>query len=218
MKLHSETNTITDVSESNGWYSVRCGSMGTGVNSKYGVIPKVGDIMTVHSTTMFGTIRGIEINGKMLFFKSDQELEDHRKKELQKYEQKKIDDFVKNKSKLDLEYESLPQVFKDRIDRFRTNNPDFRVGFESYELFCCTEAVNIAESLKTVEEVKLFWDLSYDKQLKLVPALNDGHSGNTFGCACKLAVLYLESPEMVARIHGSLSPLVGSATFGDIEK
>jgi len=79
----------------------------------------------------------------------------------------------------------------------------------------------VTESFKAspmdIEEVKSFWDADWDKQMKLVPTINDGHSGNTFGCACKLAVLYLESPELVARIHGSLSPLVGSEAFGDIK-
>lgn len=46
---------------------------------------------------------------------------------------------------MDVDYENLPDAFKKRIDRFRANNPDFRFEFESYELFCCMEAVKIAE-------------------------------------------------------------------------
>jgi hypothetical protein len=44
--------------------------------------------------------------------------------------------------------------------------------------------------------------------------LADGHSGNTVGCACLLARLYLTSPEDVARMHGALTPLVGCAEYG----
>jgi hypothetical protein len=33
--------------------------------------------------------------------------------------------------------------------------------------------------------------MEWDEQKKLVPGLDDGHSGNTFGMACRLAIAYL---------------------------
>jgi len=217
MKDHIETNEITSVSESDEWFSVRCGSLGLGVKKKYGITPKIGDTITIYSKNIFGIIRGIDINGQSLFYKTDEELEAHRIRESEKYKQKQIDDFEKNKSNLDAQYSDLPQIFKDRIDRFRVNNPNFRVEFESYEMFCCTEALKIAEALKTVSEVKSFYEKPFDQQIKLVPTLDNGHSGNTFGCACQLAGIYLEAPEYISKVHGSLSALVGSEAFGDIE-
>jgi hypothetical protein len=33
--------------------------------------------------------------------------------------------------------------------------------------------------------------MTWDEQKSLVPGLDDGHSGNTFGVACRLAIFYL---------------------------
>jgi hypothetical protein len=51
-----------------------------------------------------------------------------------------------------------------------------------------------------------------------VPGFDDDHSGNTFGCSVKLALLSLEQPEGVVLIHGALSPLVGSKEYGCVPR
>lgn len=56
------------------------------------------------------------------------------------------------KAKLDAAYDSLPDVFKRRLDKYRANNPNFRQEFEQYETFCLTEAVTIAEHLRPAYE------------------------------------------------------------------
>lgn len=64
-------------------------------------------------------------------------------------------------------------------------------GFgKEYNIFCCEQAVVIAESLKTKEKIAEFFKLNYDI-LEMVPLLSDDHSGNTFGMSCKLAIAYL---------------------------
>ena len=52
-----------------------------------------------------------------------------------------------------------------------------------------------------------------DKQKMIVP-IDDGHSGNTFGCAVMLAILYVTSPEYIIKAHGALAPLVGCEAYG----
>lgn len=65
-------------------------------------------------------------------------------------------------------------------------------GFgKQYNIFCCEQAVVIAESLKTKEKILKFFKLDYDIQKEMVPLLSDDHSGNTFGMSCKLAISYL---------------------------
>lgn len=65
-------------------------------------------------------------------------------------------------------------------------------GFgKEYNIFCCEQAVVIAESLKTKEKIAEFFKLNYDIQKEMVPLLSDDHSGNTFGMSCKLAIAYL---------------------------
>lgn len=191
------------------------GSWSFSLSKEYGAIPKIGDTITLH-TVNFSTVRGVEINGKQVFYKSDKQLEQEHKEWCENYKKEKQEAFEKDKAQMDFDYESLPKNFKKRIDRFRTNNPNFRVDFEKYELFCCKEALKIASVCKTQEDVKKFHDLGFDEQIKILPTLSDGHSGNTFGCACMLAKLQLDFPERIHEMHGSLSPLVGSKDFGDI--
>lgn len=50
------------------------------LSKQYGVTPLKGDHLTVYSLCHeFGTIRGMDLNGKRLYYKSDQELEDQLK-------------------------------------------------------------------------------------------------------------------------------------------
>lgn len=212
----SETMKITEVTESDEWYYLMCDGTGTGLKKKHGLIPSVGDELTIHYVNgPFTQIRGMDVNGVRAFYKTDEELEAHRINQKAKYEQDQRDEFEKNKEELDRQYDGLPDVFKARIDRFRANNPNFRVEYERYEMFCCTEAVKIAEACKTPDEVKAFKDKSYEEQRSVI---DEGHSGNTFGCAVSLAYIYLSEPESVAKVHGALSPLVGSEAYGDVKQ
>jgi len=215
MKDNIDDYVITKVTDSDDCYTIMSDSNGFVLYKKYNVVPKVGDTITLHCKG-FAHIRGMDINGTKIFYKTDEQLEDHRKKELAKYEQRQLDEFEKSKSKLDSQYDSLLICFKQRIDKFRTNNPNFRVEYEAYELFCCMEAIKIANGCKTVENVTKFHKDSFiDEMKQLVPDMDDGHSGNTFGAACQLAVVYLQSPKQLRSVHGALAPLVGSAEYGD---
>lgn len=216
--MYTENLVVESVTDSKDWYSISTeDGTGFGLEKKYGVKPKKGDKITLHTYGGSG-IRGMDINGEKIYYKSDAQLEDERQEWLAENERKKQAAFKKNKPQMDKDYESLPQVFRERIDRFRENNDRFRIDYEVYEVFCCKQAVEIAEGCKTRENIEEFKKLDFKEQKKSVPNLDDGHSGNTFGCACALAVLYLESPEYVSKMHGSLSPLVGSKEFGDVKK
>lgn len=122
--------------------------------------------------------------------------------------------FEKEKASLDAKYDALPDTFKRRIDKFRNANPSFRQEYEGYEIFCCEQAVIIAETLRDSNKIKELHDASWEEQLKMVPSLSYEHSGNTFGVACTLAKAYLVSPEYVGLIHGALAPLVGCKAYG----
>ena len=128
---------ITEVSESDNYYSISADGIGFGLDKKYGAVPKVGDDIIVYSEG--STVRGVTLNGKKLYYKTDKQLSDEHEEWRRKYQQQKEDNFKKDRQRLDKVYNSLPDFFKKRIDRFRANNPDFRVDYESYEMFCITE-------------------------------------------------------------------------------
>jgi hypothetical protein len=133
--------------------------------------------------------------------------------------------FAAARGQLDRDYDSLPPLFKLRIDRFRNANPDFRWESESYEMFVCTQAVLLAdwarEGTETAAEAVAkieAWDKinsaehdpPYDYQARLAAVR---HSGNTHGCAVALAKRHLTSRESVAVMPGALSPLTGTADY-----
>ena len=216
--MFDEEAIIKEITESDDYYSILTDqSMVFGFAKKYGVKPKVGDRIKTYSTRG-SEIRGVDLNGVRVFYESDEELERERKEWLANNEREKQDSFQKNKAQMDADYETLPENFRKRIDRFRANNDRFRVDYEGYEVFCCKEALKIAAACGTPEKVQEFARAKWEEQKKIVPDLSDGHSGNTFGCACQLAYIHLKWPERIHEPHGALSPLVGSAEYGDMAK
>ena len=65
-----------------------------------------------------------------------------------------------------------------------------------------------------VDGFKSWSKADWKEQQKLVPALADGHSGNTFGIAVRLAWHFLVNPELVLQEHGAMCPLVGCRDYG----
>jgi hypothetical protein len=141
-------------------------------------------------------------------YKEKNELENEQR------EKEREEKFEREVSQLDSLYASLPTVFRRRIDKFRTTNPRFRIDFEGYEMSCCIDAVRLAERLKTTEKLASFGKMKWEEQIKLVPGLFEGHSGNSFGMAMRLAYHYLTNPANVIREHGALTALVGCAQYG----
>ena len=88
----------------------------------------------------------------------------------------------------------------------------WRNGF--YEIFCCEQAVKIAEALKTGARITDFERAQFDERMKMVPEFSDTHSGNTAAVAIGLAFVYVTSPSDIPKMHGALCPLVGCVTYG----
>ena len=183
-----------------------------------GFVPVAGMIAKFYGKGFGYTVRGVEINGNIMYYRTPEEEEERHKKWCDDKDERDKKNFKKMNKKLDEYYNKLPDLFKQRIDKFRNNNPDFRWKYESYEMFCCNEAVKIANALKSIEEIKKWKDLSFEEQKKLVD-IDEGHSGNTFGCSVNLACWYLSScPENVVRQYGALAPLVGSKEYGCVPR
>ena len=199
-------------SDSDAYWSIMAGSTGFGMGKEYGVEPKVGDKIRMY-THLGSSIHGIDINGEEVFYHTKDQQEEERKTRKEKGDDSKKIEFEKSRKELDAKFDSLPEVFQERIMRFRAKNPDFRWKFESYEIFVCTEAVKIAEALKTKDAIVEFNDKSYEEQKEIV-SIGEGHSGNTFGMSIRLAVHYVTNPKFVELDHGALCPLVGCDDYG----
>jgi len=187
------------------------------IGKEYGVVPKKGQLLEIYGGHGY-PVRGVVIDGEVAYYLTPEEEHERHKAWVEEKNKEDKEKFEKNKETLDAQYDALPEVFQKRLDKFRTNNPDFRWKFEDYEMFTCRQAVVIAEHFKNAEEIEGWWKLDWGEQKKLVPELSDQHSGNTFGMAVKLAIFYLDCPENVIKLHGALAPLVGSAEYGCIPR
>lgn len=168
---------------------------------------KVGDTVRMFGGASLGDQRhGWALNGDVIEWQTPWERFADRIAWLAKYDREQRERFVAEQAELDSKYDELPPPLKARIDRFRAKDPTFRIKSESYEMAAVHDAPKIAVALAgqqgwsldenlfadqdeetVVEVVKAFYDLRYDQQKALVPTLNEGHSGNTFGAAVNLA-------------------------------
>jgi hypothetical protein len=159
-------------------------------------------------------VRGMFLDGQRVYYRTEAEQDAKNKQDAEAYDQSQRDRFEKDRAEMDRRYEALPEIFRKRLDKFRRNNPDFRWKFEGYELYTCEQAVVIATALKTPKAIEDFARAEWDRQKELVPGLDDGHSGNTFGMACLLAHDFVSKPANVEARHGALAVLVGSEEYG----
>lgn len=189
-------------------------------DAPHGVAPKVGDVARFYGRGVGFGVRGFVIGDQVAFYRTADEDRERGMAEVIAREEQQKEAFERTgRAALDADYAALPDVFKRRIDKFRSNNPEFRWKYEGYEMFCCTEAVKLATALKTADDVRAFGDLRYEQQKMAVPSLaHDQHSGNTFGCAVQLAYQYIAHAENVEKMHGALAPLVGSEEYGCVPK
>lgn len=212
-----EEGSIKEVSRYKGSFSIVLEG-GTGFGFKASFLegkkpPQVGDTCRVYAG--WGSrIRGVDLRYEPVFYKTPDELDAEHKEWIADHRERQHKEFEKNRRKLDRQFSSLPDVFQRRISWFRAWNPDFRWQNEGYEMMVCVDAVKIAETMKTVKGVQRFQRASWKKQREMVPGLEEGHSGNSFGCAVLLAKLYLANPLYVIAEHGALTPLVGCEEYG----
>jgi hypothetical protein len=209
--LYWEDEVITEVSEGDTYYSIGMGSSFFGIDKKWGKIPKVGDKVRIGTKGIGSTIRAVFLNGEKVYHKTEADIDREHKEWVDAENVKKETAFTENKTKMDAEFDALPKIFQLRISRFRNGNARFRIEYEPYELFVCQEAIKIAEHCKTGEKVKEFAKLPYKEQEEVI---SNQHSGNTMGCAMRLAYLYLTNPEHIVYEHGALVPLVGCEAYG----
>lgn len=180
------------------------GGLGTSLK---GPEVKVGDTIWLYTggRPAFGSERhGWALNGKVIEWQTPWERFAERVRWLADNDRRKREEFEKNREQMDARYEALPVAFKKRIDRFRAERADFRIDSEAYEMAAVVDGAKIAEHLRpkvpegesAKDTVQAFYDLPWSEQKALIPDLDDGHSGNTFGGACMLARADLDGEDL----------------------
>lgn len=179
------------------WQSAGWGSTWTGFRLPANLNEiRVGDKIRLYGGAGLGdTKHGYALNGKMIEWFTPWERFARRVEWLANYDREKRERFARDQEKMDARYEALSPPLKARIDRFRRERVDFRIDAEEYEMVACVDADRIAEKYRPRVEagespeavIEEFYKLPWDEQKALIPELDDGHSGNTFGGACALA-------------------------------
>lgn len=179
--------------------------------------PQVGETIRCYGQRFGGgSVRGIVINGRVYRYQTVAEEKAEWERQSREREAEAERNFIANLAETDRRILALPDPLRQRIFKFQQSGGHaFRRDLESYELFCCEQAALIASTLKTVSAIDKFHGAqTWEQQIALVPGLDRGHSGNTFGMACALAKLLLTQPETIRKVPGAMSPITGSAAYG----
>lgn len=177
--------------------------------------PATGDIVRLYGKGIGYPVRGVAIASTTYHYCSPEDQRAKERLELAEMHRERRETFERERPEYLARIERLPAEFQARMRRFPTVVKDWDIEYGSYELFCCEEALKIADAVDDGRAVDRFYKAGIDKQKEMIPTLDyDDHSGNTFGAACHLAMVYLDRPDLVVKAHGALHGLVGCKTYG----
>jgi hypothetical protein len=198
-----------------GWSVVIDGAMLFVSSARCDVVPKPGEAMRTYGRGFGYPVRGVVIGGRTYSYSTEEQAEAEHALQVAQRKAQQREEYNAKRDEHDAAVAALPEPFRKRIERFReVGGNEWRYTFESYEVFTCQQAAAFAEACGTVPELHAFDALPYAEQRKRVPAMAEGHSGNTMGAAVLLARIVLEKPELVPHAHGALCPLVGCEDYG----
>jgi len=172
--------------------------------------------VTVRTYGVFGeTIRGVFLNGEKVYYRTVEEEKERHKSWVKGEDQKKKEAFESQRDDYQRRITALPEVFQRRFKKFQNTNPNFDWKYGGYELMVCEQAWLLVCCLGTEDNLRKWWELKdYQEQVKQVPGLDPGHSGNSIGAVVTLALHYLTNQENVVLEHGALVYLVGCKEYG----
>jgi hypothetical protein len=182
-------------------------------------LPVPGDVLRLYGKGLGYPVRGIGLveDGRIVGlyrYRTESEDKAEHAREVAESKKRKRAEWETNKDATAATIRALPEPFQKRVEFFMRQS-EWGPEFGPYEIFCCTEAVKIADALKTADAVRVFARQDAAEQKLAVPDLDyQEHSGNTFGSACQLALVYVSTPLLLPRFHGALCPLVGCEDYG----
>ena len=201
------TGTNSSIQDSKGWWH------SIAANEEYCKTSETDWIRPGMKLTRWGedfSTRGIAVEDTVIFYLTPEEDDIRSEKYRKAYEEEEEQKWQEEKEAYFAEVAQLPEVFQERFRRFASFNPNFDKSLGRYELFCSKEALKIVDALKTAEAIREWWN--EDDLYKLVPSLDQGHSGNTMGMSARFAIALIEG--FLDKEHGALVGLTGCKEYG----
>jgi hypothetical protein len=212
--MNGDTSTITKVQEFDDSYELCYGGHICWFCSKEyfkgtNIVPKVGDEITIY-TINFSTVRGMDLNGENIFYKSDLDLQRERQEALARMRKEKEEQLPKNLE----QFEKLQGLWKTRVASFRRRGGhEWDLNYLGYETMVCRDASILASRVKK-DKLQWFSKLTAKKQHDLIPEVDwSMHSGNSFGMVIRLAQVWFEDPRYVVVSHGAMHGLTGCQEY-----
>lgn len=203
--------------EENGWYVTFDDHWSLYLPNR-GIVPRVGDTCRQYGKGIGYAVRGVDINGQEVYYRTPEEQKLKEQREREGWELTRRRAWEEKRDELELRWAALPEVFQHRRARFAGHNPDFWLH-EEYELFTCEEAHALALALGSTKAVEAFHKMEWKAQKERLLTLSDDHSGNTFWMATRLAYLFLDGDGGgVLTEHGALCPLMGCEEYGCVPR
>lgn len=154
---------------------------------------------------------------RWLFHRSDQEFRENHRKMVERFQQERLESYQKHREDWARREAALPQILRERLERFRRNSPgenigSFNVDGWGYELITSELAVLYMKSNVTdSDEVNEFAHI-------------EGTSGNQHGFAKLLAKVMLRAEAMedkarqeeeasIVQAPSALTPLTGNPDY-----
>lgn len=184
-------------------------------NGETATPPEVGESLRIYGKGLGYMVRGIVIGGRVYRYQSEEDAETERVAAIEASKRQRRAEFESRRESFMARVKSLPDGFFDRMRGFLATSPSWAWECGPYELFCCEEAVKIANTLGSADAVRSFAKAPQAEQKSAVPTMEfEEHSGNTFGSAVRFAVISLESPDALPKYHAAICPLIGCFDAG----
>lgn len=177
--------------------------------------PVVGEVARLYGRGFGYTVRGIIIEGRVYKYLTEAQEQQRHVDWVDAQKRERAETLERERSSRNARRAALPEALRERLDTFENRNPDWRREFEPYELMVCEDAARLAAHFgNDTAALDVFKDKPWAEQKALIPAIGDGHSGNSWGCAVGLAHRLMLGPTFVRGAHGALCPLVGCTEYG----
>lgn len=197
-----EMKTGYDIKREDGW--------SCWLGKEHHVVPRVGQRLRAWGRGIGHPFRGLAFDDAVAFYKTEAEQQADFDAERRRWRGQQQEEYENERRTWDARVTALQPPLRLRMERFRAvGGDDWRWHAEPYEMASVEEASRLIARFESAEALRSFGKLDHEAQKAIHPNMGEGHSGNTWNHALRLAILCYERPDLVPRDHAVICALVG---------